>query len=72
MPKGVMHTQRSMVRILRHMPVHFDARPRSRCAFSGTLSFVAGIWGVLLPHLYLGGEVSFMAGLDPGGMVPAA
>jgi acyl-CoA synthetase (AMP-forming)/AMP-acid ligase II len=64
-PKGVMHTQRSMVRILRHMPVHFDARPRSRCAFTGTLSFVAGIWGVLLPHLYLGGEVSFMAGLPP-------
>ncbi len=64
-PKGVMHTQRSMVRILRHMPVHFNARPRSRCAFTGTLSFVAGIWGVLLPHLYLGGEISFMAGLDP-------
>lgn len=63
--KGVMHTQRSMVRILRHMPVHFDARPRSRCAFTGTLSFVAGIWGVLLPHLYLGGEISFMAGLPP-------
>ncbi|SDJ41522.1 long-chain acyl-CoA synthetase [Frankineae bacterium MT45] len=62
-PKGVMHTQRSMVRILRHMPVHFDIRPRSRCAFTGTLSFVAGIWGVLLPHLYLGGEISFMAGL---------
>ena len=63
-PKGVMHTERSMVRILRHMPVHFNARPRSRCAFTGTLSFVAGIWGVLLPHLYLGGEISFMAGLD--------
>lgn len=64
-PKGVVHTQRTMLRILRHMPVHFDMRPRSRCAFTGTLSFVAGIWGVLLPHLYLGGEVSFMAGLDP-------
>lgn len=63
-PKGVMHTERSMSRILRHMPVHFDFRPRSRCAFTGTLSFVAGIWGVLLPQLYLGGEVSFMAGLD--------
>jgi fatty-acyl-CoA synthase len=62
-PKGVMHTERSMVRILRHMPVHFNARPRGRCAFTGTLSFVAGIWGVLLPHLYLGGEISFMAGL---------
>jgi acyl-CoA synthetase (AMP-forming)/AMP-acid ligase II len=62
-PKGVMHTERSMLRILRHMPVHFDIRPRSRCAFTGTLSFVAGIWGVLLPHLYLGGEISFLAGL---------
>ncbi len=46
-PKGVMHTQRSM-RILQHMPVHFDIRPRSRCAFTRTLPFVAGIWGVLL------------------------
>ena len=64
-PKGVMHTQRTLVRILRHMPVHFDMRPRSRCAFTGTLSFVAGIWGVVLPHLYLGGELSFMAGLGP-------
>ncbi|WP_426563834.1 class I adenylate-forming enzyme family protein [Angustibacter sp. McL0619] len=64
-PKGVVHTQQSVLRILRHMPTHFDLRPRSRCAFTGTLSFVAGLWGVLLPHLYLGGEVSFMAGLDP-------
>jgi fatty-acyl-CoA synthase len=64
-PKGVMHTQQTLLRILRHMPVHFDIRPRSRCAFTGTLSFVAGIWGVLLPHLYLGGEVSFLAGLPP-------
>lgn len=62
-PKGVMHTERTMTRILQHMPVHFDLRPRGRCAFTGTLSFVAAIWGVLLPHLYLGGEVSFMAGL---------
>jgi acyl-CoA synthetase (AMP-forming)/AMP-acid ligase II len=64
-PKGVMHTERTLLRILRHMPVHFDIRPRGRCAFTGTLSFVAGIWGVLLPHLYLGGEVSFLAGLPP-------
>lgn len=64
-PKGVMHSQRTLLRILSHMPVHFSAGPYSRCAFTGTLSFVAGIWGVLLPHLYLGGEVSFMAGLPP-------
>lgn len=64
-PKGVMHSQRTLLRILQHMPVHFDMRPRSRCAFTGTLSFVSGIWGVVLPHLYLGGELSFMAGLAP-------
>lgn len=64
-PKGVMHSQRTLLRILTHMPVHFSQMPRGRCAFTGTLSFVAGIWGVLLPHLYLGGEVSFMAGLHP-------
>ena len=29
------------------------------------ISFVSGIWGVLLPHLFLGGELSFMAGLPP-------
>jgi fatty-acyl-CoA synthase len=64
-PKGVMHTQRTLSRILWHMPAHFDLRPRTRCAFTGTLSFVAGIWGVVLPTLFLGGELSFMAGLDP-------
>ena len=64
-PKGVMHSQLSMLRALRHMPVHFDIRPGSRCAMTGTLSFVAGLWGVVLPHLYLGGEVSFMAGVTP-------
>ncbi|MET0234070.1 MAG: AMP-binding protein [Kibdelosporangium sp.] len=64
-PKGVMHSQRTLLRILQHMPVHFDIRPRTRCAFTGTLSFVSGIWGVVLPHLFLGGELSFMAGLDP-------
>lgn len=62
-PKGVMQTQHSLSRIIQHMPVHFALRPRSRTAFTGTLSFVAGIWGVLLPTLYLGGEASFMAGL---------
>jgi fatty-acyl-CoA synthase len=62
-PKGVMHSQQTILRAIRHMPVHFDMRPGSRCAFTGTLAFVAGIWGVLLPHLYLGGELSFMGGL---------
>lgn len=62
-PKGVMHTQLTMLRALRHMPLHFGIHPGSRCAFTGSLAFVAGLWGVVLPHLYVGGELSFMAGL---------
>ncbi|HTJ35724.1 MAG TPA: AMP-binding protein [Dactylosporangium sp.] len=63
--KGVVITQENLTRIIRHMPVHDGLRPGSRCAFTGSFSFVAGIWGVMLPHLYLGGELSFMAGLPP-------
>jgi fatty-acyl-CoA synthase len=61
--KGVVITQEKLNRIILHMPVHDGLRPGSRCAFTGSFSFVAGIWGVMLPHLYLGGELSFMAGL---------
>ncbi|WP_370617434.1 class I adenylate-forming enzyme family protein [Mumia sp. Pv 4-285] len=64
-PKGVVHTHANLDRIVRHMPVHDGIRWGSRCGFTGTLAFAAGIWGVVLPHLYVGGEVSFMAGLDP-------
>ncbi|MER7273169.1 AMP-binding protein [Dactylosporangium sp. NPDC000244] len=64
-PKGVVITQENLNRIILHMPVHDGLRPGSRCAFTGSFSFVAGIWGVMLPHLYLGGELSFMAGLPP-------
>lgn len=62
-PKGVVMTRANLARVVRHMPVHYGLRPGSRCAFTGTFSFVAGIWGVMLPHLFLGGELSFMAGL---------
>ncbi|GAA0233564.1 fatty-acid--CoA ligase FadD5 [Cryptosporangium japonicum] len=64
-PKGVVHTHRNLDRIVRHMPAHDGLRWGSRCGFTGTLAFVAGIWGVVLPHLYVGGEISFLAGLDP-------
>jgi fatty-acyl-CoA synthase len=62
-PKGVVMTHANLARIIRHMPVHYGLRVGGRCAFTGTFSFVAGIWGVMLPHLFLGGELSFMAGL---------
>ncbi|SDH15421.1 class I adenylate-forming enzyme family protein [Klenkia brasiliensis] len=62
-PKGVVHTQEGVHRILAHMPAHDGLRPYGSCAFTGTLAFAAGIWGVVLPHLALGSVVSFMAGL---------
>ncbi len=64
-PKGVVHTHENLTRIIRHMPVHDGLRWGSRCGFTGTLAFAAGIWGVVLPHLWLAGEISFMAGVDP-------
>ncbi|MBD8608749.1 AMP-binding protein [Aeromicrobium sp. CFBP 8757] len=65
LPKGVVHTHRNLERIVRHMPAHDGLRWGSRCAFTGTLAFAAGIWGVVLPHLYVGGELSWMAGVAP-------
>ncbi|TQS41921.1 class I adenylate-forming enzyme family protein [Cryptosporangium phraense] len=70
-PKGVVHTHRNLARIVRHMPAHDGLRWGSRCGFTGTLAFVAGVWGVVLPHLYVGGEISFLAGLDPERWVDA-
>jgi fatty-acyl-CoA synthase len=63
LPKGVVHTHAGIGRIVRHMPSHDGFRWGSRCAMTGTLAFAAGIWGVVLPHLYVGGEISWMAGL---------
>ena len=64
-PKGVVHTHENLARIIRHMPNHDGLRWGSRCGFTGTLAFAAGIWGVVMPHLYVGGELSFMAGFTP-------
>jgi fatty-acyl-CoA synthase len=62
-PKGVVHSHRNIGAIVRHMPTHDGFGWGSRCAMTGTLAFAAGIWGVVLPHLYVGGEISWMAGL---------
>jgi fatty-acyl-CoA synthase len=42
------------------MPSMFRISSYGRYAFTGTLSFVSGIWGVILPHLYTGGTVTFL------------
>jgi fatty-acyl-CoA synthase len=60
LPKGAMISQRALTECVRLMPSLFRISSYGRCAFTGTLSFVSGIWGVILPHLYTGGTVTFL------------
>jgi fatty-acyl-CoA synthase len=64
-PKGAMISQRALTECVRLMPSLFRISSYGRCAFTGTLSFVSGIWGVLLPHLYTGGTVTFLHPYTP-------
>ena len=62
-PKGAMISHRALVNCIRTIPYAYRLPMYGRCAFTGTLSFVSGIWGVILPHLYLGGTLDFCAGM---------
>jgi fatty-acyl-CoA synthase len=64
-PKGVMGTNRGVVGCVTNIPAVYRIPMYGRCAFTGTLSFVSGIWGVILPHLYMGGTVNFLAPYTP-------
>ena len=59
-PKGAMVSNRAVVGCIKLIPYAYRLPMYGRCAFTGTLSFVSGIWGVILPHLYLGGTVNFL------------
>ena len=59
-PKGSMASHRAVVGCIRLIPFAYRLPMYGRCAFTGTLSFVSGIWGVILPHLYMGGTVHFL------------
>lgn len=59
-PKGAMASHRAVVGCIKLIPFAYRLPMYGRCAFTGTLSFVSGIWGVILPHLYTGGTVSFL------------
>ncbi len=65
LPKGAMISQRALTDCVRLMPSLFRISSYGRCAFTGTLSFVSGIWGVILPHLYTGGTVTFLHPYTP-------
>ncbi len=63
--EGAMISQRALTECVRLMPSMFRISSYGRCAFTGTLSFVSGIWGVILPHLYTGGTVTFLHPYTP-------
>ena len=60
-PKGAMASHRAVVGCMKLIPYAYRLPMYGRCAFTGTLSFVSGIWGVILPHLYMGSTVSFLS-----------
>ncbi|MGD0608904.1 MAG: AMP-binding protein [Streptosporangiaceae bacterium] len=45
LPKGAMISQRALTECVRLMPSLFRISSYGRCAFTGTLSFVSGIFG---------------------------
>lgn len=64
-PKGAMVSNRAVVNCTRMIPHTYRLIPQSRCAFTGSMSFVSTIWTMLLPHLYIGGKITFMGHYDP-------
>jgi long-chain acyl-CoA synthetase len=64
-PKGAMISNGALVAAVRLIPSQYRISNYGRCAFTGTLSFVAGIWGVLLPHLVTGGTITFLHPYTP-------
>ena len=59
-PKGAMASHRAVVNCIKLIPFAYRLPMHGRCAFTGTLSFVSAIWGVIIPHLYIGGTVYFL------------
>ena len=55
-----MISQQALTNCIRLMPSIFRISNYGRCAFTGTLSFVSGLWGVIFPHLYTGGTITFL------------
>ncbi len=64
-PKGAMVSQAALTACVKLLPTMYRISPYGRCAFTGTLSFVSGIWGVIYPHLYMGGTVTFLHPYTP-------
>ncbi|MEO3862333.1 AMP-binding protein [Acrocarpospora sp. B8E8] len=64
-PKGALASHRAVVGCTKLVPYAYRLPLHGHCAFPGGWSFVSGIWGVIFPHFYTGGTVSFIPGATP-------
>ncbi|WP_107764350.1 class I adenylate-forming enzyme family protein [Nocardioides terrigena] len=59
-PKGAVMTHRAGLEALRANLVAFRVVPYGACAFSGSVSFTALLWGFVYPHLHLGCSIDML------------
>ncbi|MEI5674704.1 MULTISPECIES: class I adenylate-forming enzyme family protein [unclassified Nocardioides] len=64
-PKGVLVSHRAVVNCIKLVPFAYRLPLQGHAAFPGGWSFVSGLWGVIFPHFYTGGTVSFIPGATP-------
>ncbi|GAA1942135.1 class I adenylate-forming enzyme family protein [Nocardioides hwasunensis] len=64
-PKGVLVSHRAVVGCVKLVPYAYRLPLQGHAAFPGGWSFVSGLWGVIFPHFYTGGTVSFIPGATP-------
>ncbi|WP_214106071.1 class I adenylate-forming enzyme family protein [Acrocarpospora catenulata] len=64
-PKGALASHRAVAGCTKLVPYAYRLPLHGHCAFPGGWSFVSGIWGVIFPHFYTGGTVSFIPGATP-------
>lgn len=64
-PKGVLVSHRAVVNCIKLVPFAYRLPLQGHAAFPGGWSFVSGLWGVIFPHFYTGGTVSFVPGIAP-------
>lgn len=64
-PKGVLVSHRAVVNCIKLVPYAYRFPLQGHAAFPGGWSFVSGLWGVIFPHFYTGGTVSFIPGASP-------
>ncbi|GAA1854348.1 class I adenylate-forming enzyme family protein [Microbacterium koreense] len=64
-PKGVLVSHRAVVNCIKLVPFAYRLPLQGHAAFPGGWSFVSALWGVIFPHFYTGGTVSFIPGATP-------